>query len=903
MSRTRRRLHSIKAIRGRWPVLFVAIAIIAFASPLALAAKGGIPGKPPPGPSTQKVTTVRLGGTVFNDLTTTGVAGASVTYSGASGTFNTTTDSSGSYSFKSIPADIYSVLVTASNFNDGTLSGVNLQKGGPSRVVNVTLSPVANVVVTPTVSGNPAPDASLTLNSSCTPMDGSTIQGQTWSQTEGVPATIDGSTLTLGSVGAYKVAMIDALAEPPITADQLPPELADRFPALEGDPSDFGHGLQDQWQITGINPFAEEVAADVALTYTCETSSGTYTASTTVTTSLPWVVSTGLATVPVNQGVLLYGKCGAELTPPDEEAEDEGIIGVCPEQATWNWIVTPPAGSQVTALQDADTQTPWFTPDQFGEYQLLESVSGHTMSVYAGYWKGVIDPVTTLNSVLFGDGRPVADATCTGCHRAGPNGVAPDMFTPWRQTGHAEIFTQNMTPPGNSPTGHYGPGCFSCHTVGFDTDPTAQNNGFDDLAAYANFGPTDPNDHHGPSGLINSGLDGWLYMLEDMDADGNPLSLSSLTRLANVQCEHCHGPQDYAGDHGFDNPAYDQAVVDKSFVNPRVSISANVCATCHGEPARHARFQQWQISGHSDYELAQGEGPRSNCTRCHSGDGFIVWTTKYANDPWETLTDCEDGVSEPGTCDITWNADTVQPQTCATCHEPHNTGTTSGSADTNAPIRVEGDTALLVAGFQAFGAGKGAVCMECHNSRRGQQTADDGTQYFTTHDDAHWDLITNKTQTSHPPAQADVLEGQNAYFVKNVPGAHASIDDTCVNCHMDKTLPPQPLYVNGTNHTFVASPNVCSNCHGSGVTADGVQNQVTGLMGGLLANLGAGYQRLMTSALPVDLGAVVRLNAHHVRGRDHERRLGEHDPAHDRLQHRGFHWDLHAGESVEHHRL
>jgi len=33
-------------------------------------------------------------------------------------------------------------------------------------------------------------------------------------------------------------------------------------------------------------------------------------------------------------------------------------------------------------------------------------------------------------------------ANCTICHN---DAIAPDKFTPWAQTGHAEIFTNNLS--------------------------------------------------------------------------------------------------------------------------------------------------------------------------------------------------------------------------------------------------------------------------------------------------------------------------------------------------------------------------------------------------------------------------------------------------------------------------
>ncbi len=74
--------------------------------------------------------------------------------------------------------------------------------------------------------------------------------------------------------------------------------------------------------------------------------------------------------------------------------------------------------------------------------------------------------------------------------------------------------------------------------------------------------------------------------------------------MSNIQCENCHGPQ-VGGAHLPRNPEG----------TPRVSLSSDVCATCHGEPLRHARFQQWQLSPHANYELAIDEGSKAAAAR------------------------------------------------------------------------------------------------------------------------------------------------------------------------------------------------------------------------------------------------------------------------------------------------
>jgi hypothetical protein len=239
-----------------------------------------------------------------------------------------------------------------------------------------------------------------------------------------------------------------------------------------------------------------------------------------------------------------------------------------------------------------------------------------------------------------------------------------------------------------------------------------------------------------------------------------------------------------------------------------VDISASVCGTCHGEPPRHARFQQWQLSGHGNYELAIDESGSGNCSRCHTGNGFLTWlpilTGDEPGDPYDSIP-------------VTWTEDEAHPQTCSTCHDPHAIGDASGEPN-NATVRISGDTPLLLAGFIAADVGRGAICMTCHNSRRGLRNDSTFDDYYGTSEAA---------RAPHGSAQADVLMGENAYLV-TVPatGSHGNfIGDTCTTCHMVETPPPASLSYNqsGTNHTFYADREICSNCHGAGIDADFVQ--------------------------------------------------------------------------------
>ena len=423
------------------------------------------------------------------------------------------------------------------------------------------------------VSGTEVPGGVLQLTAGVTINDGSTVLSYEWEQEEGAAAafsdaTVENPTVTLGSATEYAAHLIQVLKEPPITAADLPPDL-NLQPINQ-----IEKGLQDVNQVVAINPLALERGEEVVLKVTVTTTTGIYSGELAVTTELPWGTSTGVRTVPVMVSVLLYAK----------------------DDTSYNWTITSAPTGSTAALTDATTQTPWFTPDKVGTYLVEETTSGATLDVHAGSYHGVIDPVLTLDSVQFGDGLPVADPNCTSCHRVG--GAAPDNFTPWRTTGHAEAFTQGITT-----NGHFGENCFACHALGYGLDGPIDPGGIDDTESYTAF--LNLLSSNQASGMI-AGT--WEEMLQQMP---------DTARKSNIQCENCHGPNNYNEVHPSNDP---------DDIAARVSLSADVCGSCHGEPARHGRFQQWQLSNHADYELAsRAEAKTANCARCHSGNGFVAW--------------------------------------------------------------------------------------------------------------------------------------------------------------------------------------------------------------------------------------------------------------------------------------
>lgn len=615
------------------------------------------------------------------------------------------------------------------------------------------------VTVSVDVSGNEVPGGTVTATATVEINDGSTLQSIAWTQIEGVDAALSGAntatvTVKLGNRGAYKAHLLELLVEPPVTAEQLPPN-------VQPPPGEFPAGLQNRFELVGLNPFILEETGLVVLEVEVTTTSGTYHAEAELETGLPWRTTLGIRNVPINVPVLLQGKA----------------------QDSYDWTLDLPAGSGATLL-NAGSRNPEFIPDVPGIYTLdvTDEASAEPVKivVYAGTWRGVVVGQDE-------NGRPVADSLCTGCHR--PD-FAPDIFPQWAETGHAEIFTDNL-----NTSSHYSSNCFACHTVGYD--PTVANGGADEAVDYEAFTN---------AGLLsNPDPDNWTTVLEQFP---------DTAQMANIQCENCHGPN--SSEPGLDTLAHGWMA--DVVGEPRVSLSSDVCATCHGEPLRHARFQQWQLSGHGNFELAIEEGESGNCSRCHTANGFLTWLPTLLG---ETDGDPLDNI------EVTWTADETYPQTCVTCHDPHNIGTTTG-VGTNARVRISGNTPDLIAGFQVFGAGRGAICMTCHNSRRGLRNDATFGDFAGTSEVA---------RAPHGSSQTDMLLGENAYLVNTgVRGSHSLIADTCVKCHMEATPPPDILSYNqgGTNHTFFASPDICGECHGEVINADTIQS----IVGAVLDDLG-----------------------------------------------------------------
>jgi hypothetical protein len=536
-----------------------------------------------------------------------------------------------------------------------------------------------------------------------------------------------------------------------------------------------------------------------------------------------------------------------------------------------SWTLAVPSGSSAT-FDSVTSQFPSFIPDVAGAY--VASLGANSLTLYAGSWVGAISvPASTPTATPWAflpDGGPApvpfaASENCTLCHNSGATGVALDMFTPWIGTKHAVHLTYGMD---GVPGFASGESCLGCHSVGFDLGNQNPIAGGMSQVAAANH---------------------WTY--PPTISPGNWAAVPPpVAQLANVQCENCHGPNG----NGTGGSSAGHMLTRTSngtltpFQSPRISYAAEDCGTCHAAGTGHHHYSEWTTvnpdngRGHSNLAVAQSEGLttvgaqtalNSSCARCHTAQGFTEYATNLAAGNVGSLSPTQQAAGQ-----VTLN--NVQPQTCQTCHDPHADALDPTTGQDEYQLRVWDNTGLLPSGFAVSGAGAGAICITCHNSRNGAYNASATTNATATaylHEDSDW-IGSNPGASNaalvalnysglgttfsslggpHEANQGDVFSGHNAYFLTDqtpVFSPHFAVKDTCVGCHM--TNNPQTYSSHGTattaTHMFAITnaetPALCEKCHTNGSPSvdtvalrgsvmDGLNNIVTHMNTAVLARV------------------------------------------------------------------
>ncbi|HEX7597178.1 MAG TPA: hypothetical protein VF518_03125, partial [Polyangia bacterium] len=458
-------------------------------------------------------------------------------------------------------------------------------------------------------------------------------------------------------------------------------------------------------------------------------------------------------------------------------------------QTTWKWTLdsTGAAGS-AAVLTGATSQFPSFIPDVPGSYTLAETVSNQKLTMWAGNWRGMMTDY---------------QAACQTCHN---DKISPDVFTPWSKTAHGIAVQAKLNgtySDGKTPLTYFPRPCMECHTVG--DSPAAVNNGFDDVEKTS----------------------GWTMpaTLKPGNWENLVSTYPTLAKLAGIQCESCHGPQDGAVGHlSLAHTTSSSTGADKW---TRVSFSEGVCASCHQDESHHYKPSQWATSAHAQRDLVvnatfEGRGTTAaHCGRCHSAQGYAAYSAQLANGD-AGLLHKPDGTAadEAYLRGLGLQNSTVEAITCAACHDPHD-GSNPGQ------LRLGGNIKALPNGLtNIVGAGKGATCMACHNTRNAE----------------HDDFVAAAADFSgpHTPSQTDLLYGFNAYFMPRLnPSKHLSVTDTCAGCHVATPTAAEKAAGRTDNHNFKTDNTICAACHSASTDGEAFLSAMSAQLDGLGSAIGA----------------------------------------------------------------
>lgn len=490
--------------------------------------------------------------------------------------------------------------------------------------------------------------------------------------------------------------------------------------------------------------------------------------------------SSGLPSIGVGTRAYLSGPTRSPYTA----GANAGVI------SDWSWSLELPEGSSAvfadTGTTTSSLQFPYFIPDVSGLYTV--SYASTALSAVGVTTSGSISiNVSTYTGIgNVGGATPVAPE-CANCH---DGSVQSDKVTGYLTTAHASIFEDNVAPYSALAPAPY---LWEFHSTGYHTD--ADSNGFDDLASDANF--TFP-----ASGMT---------FAEFLRAE------PTAAKLANVQCESCHGPgADHQG-----SPL-------------RTSFSASqfgVCGQCHTQEG------SWVNGRHNVADAShQSSWLGANCARCHSAPGFAQYVGLLADGETELVAGEEvEAQTETGA---------HMGVACAGCHDPHD-------ATNPAQLRRYGEVIQIIDGG-TVDAGKSAVCYTCHDGyyNYGHVECDSDDSGTAESECLTVDqMATEYTRQVHYNSQSAVFEGKGALtdldgdstddFVTDENSFHtddgfimadvtgdpslSTTNDKCVTCHMaEGPAVTEEGYNKIGGHSFEARSidgndymltSVCQKCH------------------------------------------------------------------------------------------
>jgi predicted small lipoprotein YifL len=198
--------------------------------------------------------------------------------------------------------------------------------------------------------------------------------------------------------------------------------------------------------------------------------------------------------------------------------------------------------------------------------------------------------------------------------------------------------------------------------------------------------------------------------------------------------------------------------------------------------------EDWKTSGHR-FALVEEAERGAPCSNCHDGNGFNTQGDEEFNPQHVTGIDCQ------------------------ACH-----------TELGAKLIETGKVELPFLD-EPYDAGRGAVCMSCHNGRRNpadlleESKAGELEKFTYPHYGMAGALLTGKGGMEFPDAEYATSSG------------HSDLENTCVSCHMPTT---EEEY---DQHTFTMDEDyidqTCSQCHSDieNFNLNGSQDEVKEMLG------------------------------------------------------------------------
>ena len=760
-------------------------------------------------------------------------------------TSTATSDANGNYTLTNVPVGLYTVVFSGNGYTTAQVAGVSVVAGGTTSE-NYTLVAANPLVLTGSVTPRGAVGFGTQVTATVTASGGTGPYTYNWSWTPAgnAPNTVNPTAIPLTQNGNQASFTSDTFANI-MAANTAGTQTVvglgygigpNACVALGG--SDACQGFLGRAGYVGVT--AQQVQQSTYSMNCTVTDTGTGWTK-TISVAVPTMnLAQGSTSVPVNSMI---------------------IASIPGNSANLTLQVANSTGTSQAVLQAANTPYPWFVPDVPGDYTIMNGATAALPTVTAGKY------IST-------------NPSCATCHpnvTTDPNLVAnvAAKFKAWTNSAHANYYFDQMsydsngnlqwnagttqvatsnaavnwptsafpTAPGlvNGTTqvlpvplfefglvggeaGHYSGSCISCHTTGYNA--AVVDGGFDDVAAAQTPPYLFPNLN--TSSTYASGVPSTpnFTLWNAVPA--------AVKQFVGMQCESCHGPM---GEH-----------VSRSAAAPKPEYSVDACAVCHDKPTNHDLVYLWRQSNHSDMQTAVSEGagggnPSNSCNRCHSAQGFAQYVQQLTGqltlpngtaipafggvllDPTQTPVAPALAVAA-GTSFLTNNLNitpaTVQPQTCQACHDPH----TTQLRVVNNVADQKGNLVTLPAGFTVSGAGLGAICFVCHNSRNGLHNDFQNGVFYNSPLPGTTPVAATTIGGPHEANQGDVLVGQNAFWMPaSNPSKHLAVADTCAGCHMK--IFPAGVTGSNTNHTFTLDTTACATCHGSEVDGAGLQAQFT----------------------------------------------------------------------------